>query len=86
MGSFSQDRRRVERRTQARGGRRAKDRAGSAIAPSCPSCGGVANEVGESEGGWWFVCPDCDHLWNERERRNGLTSPSRFSSVDTANS
>jgi hypothetical protein len=23
---------------------------------------------GESDGGWWFVCADCDRLWNERER------------------
>ena len=42
---------------------------GSSItAQSCPSCGSVASEVGESEGGWWFVCGHCDHLWNERER------------------
>ena len=24
--------------------------------------------MGEADGGWWFVCGDCDHLWNERER------------------
>jgi hypothetical protein len=28
----------------------------------------MSNEVGEADGGWWFVCGHCDHLWNERER------------------
>ena len=38
--------------------------------PSCPACNaeGVASEVGEADGGWWFVGGKCDHLWNERER------------------
>jgi hypothetical protein len=22
--------------------------------------------AGESDGGWWFVCAACDHLWDER--------------------
>ena len=38
--------------------------------PSCPSCGGSATiEAGSAEGGWWFVCNDCDRLWDERLRR-----------------
>jgi hypothetical protein len=69
MIPLSRERRQGERRAHARGGRRATDRAGSSItAQSCPSCSSVANEVGEADGGWWFVCEGCDHLWNERER------------------
>jgi hypothetical protein len=69
MIPLSRERRHGQRRADARGGRRATDRAGSSItAQSCPFCGSVANEVGESDGGWWFVCESCDHLWNERER------------------
>jgi hypothetical protein len=80
MGQVSQERRRADRRTDARGGRRVTDRAASPItAQFCPVCGGIANDVGESEGGWWFVCLDCDHLWNERERRNAVTSARRVS-------
>jgi hypothetical protein len=66
-----QERRQRDRRAHSRGGRRATDRA--AYAPSQPSCpsrkaGEMSNEVGEADGGWWFVCGHCDHLWNERER------------------
>ena len=69
MIPLSRERRHGERRADARGGRRATDRARSSVtAQSCPSCGNVASEVGEAEGGWWFVCESCDHLWNERER------------------
>jgi hypothetical protein len=66
----SRERRHGDRRAHARGGRRATDGlAVSTAAPECPSCGGAANEVGESDGGWWFVCASCDQLWNERERQ-----------------
>ena len=65
-----QERRQRDRRAHARGGRRLTDRAACAPGqPTCPFCNGgdVASEVGEADGGWWFVCGDCDHLWNERE-------------------
>jgi hypothetical protein len=65
----SRERRLGDRRAHARGGRRETD--GLAVftaATNCSSCGGVANEVGESDGGWWFVCASCDQLWNERAR------------------
>jgi hypothetical protein len=66
-----QERRQRDRRAHSRGGRRVTDRVASAHRePSCPACNaeGVASEVGEADGGWWFVCGGCDHLWNERER------------------
>jgi len=66
----SRERRRGERRAKARGGRRVTDGVGACVtALSCPSCGSVASEVGEAEGGWWFVCQTCDRLWNARERQ-----------------
>jgi len=72
MSCRSQERRQRDRRAHARGGRRLTDRVASAQRqPSCPSCNvdGVSSEVGEADGGWWFVCGSCDHLWNERECR-----------------
>jgi hypothetical protein len=66
--SLPQERRLGERRSRQRGGRRAADAVGTASAARCPSCEEMANDVGESDGGWWFVCGCCDHLWNERER------------------
>ena len=69
MIPLSRERRHSDRRAQPRGGRRATDAAGLApTVPSCPSCAGASSEVGESDGGWWFVCANCDRLWNERER------------------
>jgi len=71
MTSLVPERRHRERRGCVRGGRRATDVTSTTLAlPSCPSCGrlDVAEDVGTSEGGWWFVCRDCDHLWDERER------------------
>ena len=69
MIPLSRERRHGERRAQARGGRRVTDWVRPSVtAQSCPSCGSVASEVGEAEGGWWFVCQTCDRLWNERER------------------
>jgi len=74
MFPLFRERRRSERRADARGGRRAMDRTGPAVtAQSCPSCSSVANEVGESDGGWWFICADCDLLWNEREQNRSIT-------------
>ena len=37
--------------------------------PACPICRktGVALLAGEAEGGWWFVCLACDHLWDQRQ-------------------
>ena len=68
MIPLSRERRHGERRAGARGGRRVTDWVRPSVtAQSCPSCGSVASEVGEAEGGWWFVCQTCDHLWNERE-------------------
>jgi hypothetical protein len=26
----------------------------------------VASLAGEADGGWWFVCMACDHLWDQR--------------------
>jgi hypothetical protein len=62
--------RQSNRRSVRGGGRRATD---SAVTPSdlptCPACRrpGVASLAGESEGGWWFVCLACDHLWDQRQ-------------------
>ena len=65
------DRRISNRRSFRAGGRRATDApvATSAV-PACPACrmAGVALFAGESEGGWWFVCDACDHLWDQRQR------------------
>jgi hypothetical protein len=60
-----------DRRGCSRGGRRATDlNAPPQALPACPSCGrvGVALEVKTAEDGWWLVCGDCEHFWNERER------------------
>ena len=45
----------------------------STSVPACPICrkAGVALLAGEAEGGWWFVCLACDHLWDQRH----LASP-----------
>jgi ribosomal protein L37AE/L43A len=69
-----QERRQRDRRGHSRGGRRVTDTAAYAHSqPSCPSCKAeeMANEASEADGGWWFVCGHCDHLWNERERLVG---------------
>ena len=70
MISLFREWRHGERRATARGGRRVTDWVRPSVtALSCPSCRTVASEVGEAEGGWWFVCQTCDRLWNERERQ-----------------
>ena len=78
MIAVSTERRRRERRVSLRGGRRftdvSRDLPGT---PSCPACerNPAASAVGETEGGWWFVCQNCDYLWNERERAEQHRSP-----------
>jgi hypothetical protein len=62
-------RRLTDRRSSRGGGRRATDSPTRASeVPACPTCRqpGVAVLAGESEGGWWFVCLSCDHLWDQR--------------------
>jgi hypothetical protein len=63
------DRRVSDRRSFRGGGRRASDRPSPlSDLPTCPMCRkpGVASLAGESDGGWWFVCLACDHLWDRR--------------------
>ena len=63
------DRRTRDRRRARGGGRRLSDSpSGAASAPACPNCqkSGVALPAGEAEGGWWFVCSECDHMWDQR--------------------
>ena len=60
-----------ERRSIRAGGRRSTDRTADRMgSPPCPACqrGRVALQAGEAEGGWWFVCVVCDHMWDERAR------------------
>ena len=68
MQQFSVDRRISSRRTGRSGGRRASDRpVTSSTTPDCPCCGQSATILaGEADGGWWFVCDSCDHLWDQR--------------------
>lgn len=65
------------RRNGRDGGRRRADQPGSStVAPSCPRCrGGSPILAGEAEGGWWFVCDACDHLWDQRTLVNCRMSP-----------
>lgn len=62
--------RRLSDRRHSRGaGRRVTDPArGPSASPPCPTCrkSGVSLLAGESDGGWWFVCLSCDHLWDQR--------------------
>ncbi len=59
-----------DRRFGRGGGRRASDRPARHTTPQCPAChrAGTALQAGEAEGGWWFVCTVCDHLWDQRSR------------------
>jgi hypothetical protein len=68
MDQFTVDRRASTRRIGRDGGRRATDpTVRSTFAPVCPNCRQHATTLaGEAEGGWWFVCESCDHLWNHR--------------------
>ena len=65
-----------DRRAHARGGRGGTDAPGlAATVPSCPACAGASSEVGEFDGGWWFICTECDLLWNERECTHTSATP-----------
>ena len=69
MKQISANRRAKDRRQSRAGGRRLSDpTSGAGDSPKCPNCTqeGVAVLAGESDGGWWFVCLDCDHLWDQR--------------------
>ena len=71
MEETTVDRRTSARRTIRGGGRRATDAPAAGVAlPDCPMCQrpGIAMLAGEAEGGWWFVCLGCDHLWDQRRR------------------
>lgn len=74
MQEVALDRRTASRRTARGGGRRVTDPAiGAQPVPDCPACleSGVAVPAGEADGGWWFVCLACDHLWDERQAAPG---------------
>jgi hypothetical protein len=65
------ERRANERRCVRAGGRRSTDLPRRPMQPpECPRCRntGGAVQAGEADGGWWFVCVVCDHLWDERSR------------------
>ena len=70
MLQITSERRAHDRRSPGGGGRRATDLASRILElPACPKCreSGVAALAGESDGGWWFVCLGCDHLWDHRQ-------------------
>ena len=69
MQQLSTNRRVEDRRGPRGGGRRASDAGAAPVEPPrCPNCfqERLAVLAGESDGGWWFVCVDCDHLWDQR--------------------
>lgn len=77
MLEIAADRRTSNRRSSRGGGRRAIDPpVGPAGVPMCPTCrkAGVASLAGEAEGGWWFVCLVCDHLWDQRQTASTTSS------------
>jgi hypothetical protein len=53
--------------------------------PACPACckSGVALLAGESDGGWWFVCLDCDALWDQRRLSRGDVAEITRTAPDT---
>jgi hypothetical protein len=76
MMQIEPERRVCDRRSPRGGGRRAADRANRPFkVPACPICQelGVAVLAGESDGGWWFVCLACDHLWDQRHPHGDRT-------------
>ena len=81
MQEVTVDRRITDRRHARLSGRRSTDKPVSrTCGPACPKCHetGVAWLAGEAEGGWWFVCLSCDHLWDQREIERGSGSAHVF--------
>lgn len=76
MQEVTVDRRISTRRKGRLSGRRATDQTvRSTTAAHCPRCRhSVTILAGEAEGGWWFVCDACDHLWDRRLLLNQPTS------------
>jgi hypothetical protein len=63
------ERRVMDRRLIRDGGRRFTDGPPHPMdSPRCPAChkDTPALQAGEADGGWWFVCVACDHMWNHR--------------------
>ncbi len=85
MQQFSVDRRISSRRIGREGGRRAPDRPVSAsLTPVCPGCGQNATILaGEADGGWWFVCDSCDHLWDQRSAGDRTSNDRKVDSDKT---
>lgn len=66
-----------DRRYGRDGGRRFSDSLPRRVtSPLCPVCSmaGAALQAGEADGGWWFVCGECDHMWDERARSATLAA------------
>src|SRR5262249_14439066 len=79
LDSPNEHRHLTDRRASGRGGRRASDLPRRPFhPPTCPKCRvtGAALPAGDSDGGWWFVCLCCDHLWDQRQivRAAAITS------------
>ena len=77
MQQIAVDRRTSERRSSRGGGRRVTDEPVEPTSgPACPACrqADAALLAGEAEGGWWFVCLACDHLWDQRQIANSSVS------------
>jgi len=69
MNRTEADRRVRDRRVIRDGGRRFTDGPPHPMdSPRCPACqrDTPALQAGEADGGWWFVCLACDHMWDER--------------------
>jgi hypothetical protein len=69
MHRIDTERRVRNRRSIRDGGRRFTDGPPRPLdSPRCPACqkDTVALQAGEADGGWWFVCVACDHMWDER--------------------
>jgi hypothetical protein len=82
MDEVGVERRSSDRRSSRGGGRRLTDRPSrSDRVPACPACHktDTALIAGEADGGWWFVCLVCDHLWDQRQQfvSAGLEPPLR---------
>ncbi len=63
------ERRMMDRRLIRDGGRLFTDGPPHPMdSPRCPAChkDTPALQAGEADGGWWFVCVACDHMWNHR--------------------